>query len=1301
MRRLGVALAALLLAAGCGRTTWESAARDAAEAARGGDAQARLEAGELALLVEAQPEAAKEHLLAALRAPKASGATRARAALALVHLGHLTGEAEVVLEALERGLPGAGPHEAEALAGSASMVWGADAETGPVPPRLHELLTQLADRPGAEWEPARAEARAQLLTAAELLGEPDRVAAARVRAGRAIYYRLSSPWPGEPVLDLRTELGPETRPLAERETVPAPYTSARTASLPSWHLAFSDGELHFFDLPREGAIGFAETWIDLPPGADRRVVVRLEANRSVRLYANAAPVLEHDRFGETGPWQRRVALKLPDGPTRLLVKLATEDGSGFARLHVSHLMGAAEVVVDSGPAAALGGAAEVIPAPPGFVEAFPRQVGTARPADFFRAIHVFEALVHRPVRDARAAGEVLAALSRALPEYPGLFEAQARLEAVDPHLPRQLAEGRMRQSLRKVMEWWPALPGVLRAMARLEARDERHDAALALYQQALELRPRDPRTLIELLDWQTERGWEADALETAGRLAELAPAAPRVLQEVFDAYDRFGHRDRAIEALAQLTELFPRAALSRAAHLAEASGQLAEAAALNLEQWKAHNERLALARRAVALLRAADDTKGAAKVVEMVLRRRPRDAWALGARVLLALQEGRHAEAGALIDAALEAHPDGTHLSSLGAWIAGRPEPLDAVEDGRALLDAWNAQGVAQGAGGEGRPDTSRHPVVTLLDRTAMQVRADGRVLSLTHVVRVVQSKGAADQLGELRPPQGARVLVVRTLKADGRVLWPDRVPGKPDLSFSDLQPGDAVEWAWVERGSVRPEEGGYLGGLAFASWDAPTVHKRIDVTVADGLTLVPRPRGQAPEPRVTMLPGGGRGYHWQLQHLPAVPREPNAAHARTFFPFIDLTVTRAGQGQDDAAAWLAIARWYAARLEQLARPGARVAQARAQIAENAQPGGLGAAWAAFDHVKQKMAISESYNSFESTAEAALALGKGNRTVVLLALARALDVPAKVWLCAPETDGATGDEARPLPNANRFWYPLVGFDLGDETMWVDPSRPYYPFGVLAAPLRGAACMDPAAWPRGAQALFVRLPEEGGREVRPPGWDFDIALKVDADGTARGTLTGQGFGHAANGLRHVYLNADEARQQLLWQQWAASVLPGARVEAVEVEDERNPDAPMRWTLQLEIPGYLRKDGAGLATSQLVATLLGNQLGAAPALEELIALPGRQTPLRLEPHEERLKLTIEGPAGLKAASPLEALKLETPLLALNQTAEAQAARLVLERSVTVRPGRVDPADYVAFRAQAVRAVGAMSRGLTLTP
>src|SRR5690606_7945109 len=114
--------------------------------------------------------------------------------------------------------------------------------------------------------------------------------------------------------------------------------------------------------------------------------------------------------------------------------------------------------------------------------------------------------------------------------------------------------------------------------------------------------------------------------------------------------------------------------------------------------------------------------------------------------------------------------------------------PLEAYRrDGAEVIRELEASG-----------RTYEEPMVLVLDYTVYRVFEDGSMLELTHNIFRLQSQEAVDAMGEYAVPDGAQMLTLHTVKADGTRLEPDEIAGKDTISFPSLSPGDYIEFEYV-----------------------------------------------------------------------------------------------------------------------------------------------------------------------------------------------------------------------------------------------------------------------------------------------------------------------------------------------------------------------------------------------------------------------------------------------------------------------------------------------------------------------
>jgi len=1249
------------VAAGCASTTWSSALADGAD-------KPHYARAELALIAGGDAASAATLAEAALRDNRSEGRAEreARAFFALVVASDALGDIERPLPFLAQVLDGAtDPTVAARVAAEAGRAWarldGKNAASPDIRAALEKLARSVTPVGGDEvgWEAARSQALRELVTAERLRAGPAAAKVAAEQAGFVLDWTLSAPWGDAPALDFTTPLGPETRPLAERETTGAGWDIIPVATT---RQQFSDGEVTFFDLPTTGGVAFAQA--DVPAGA-RTMMVRLECNRMVALFIDGLQVVVRQQLSE--PWLQSARVRLPGGAHRVTVKLASQDGRGFFRLQLTD-------VADSGAPAQT---VQVSPINNAAATRVP--AGDARAAVL--ALLDLEARLSRPIWDPDGARARSRVLEQSFGPHTSLDLLAARLALGDTVAPPAERRQTARARYEAVLARSPGHPAARRGLARIERDDEHPDRALVLLRPA-DGAKNDARTQLDLLDLYRERGWEAEALTTADSLSEQATASPRLMQELIDLYKAFG-RVGAAEALANtLEKAFTGAGLDRLYGLWSDSGKIVPSAELSLFEWEP--QRHAALRTAVAGMRR--DHPDAVRIdgyLTDFLARRPQDAWALGERVRLGLQTGAPSVT-ELILKALDTHPDFAPMEQLLHQLDNTPEPFDMIEDAHAIVGRWLAF-KASPAGAA----WAAYPVVNALERTRIEVRKDGSTLELSHRVRIVQTKQGVDDVGDVRPPDGARLLIARTLKADGRVLEPERTEGKAELSFPELEPGDAVETAWVLRNRVTPSEGGYLTGVSFASWGAPMFELDTSITAVAGLDLSVKRFGGAPEGVTTHGADGSRTIAWRLGRLAPVAKEPLSVSPRSFFPFVDVRVLRAEVAPTvddtrDSLAWARIARAYASRLTYLGRQGPRLEALAKRLLRQKDP-----ASAAFDWVKTEVTDQEQLNTFETPAEEAIANRKGNRALVLWALLQTMGRDSELYLCAPERDGPAEDRAAPTPNPNRFFYPVVSAPNG---VYFDPSRPYTPPGDLPAELGGAMCLSPLANDF-AQAHFIELP----KPAKPATFDATLTLALDGDGNARGTLTGRALGAAASPLRQAYLAQDEERQRMLFEQWLASLVVGARLVGYHVDDAASATSPMRWRLDIELPSYASRDGDALVVQRPLKSLVHSDFSGVPELAQLVSTPSRVTPLRVLPFSEHVVIALTAPAGMQ----LVAAPPDIALRGIAQSSVMSGRTLTVTRHIELAPGRVNPSEYDLFRRDIGAAIRALETSLRYVP
>jgi len=175
---------------------------------------------------------------------------------------------------------------------------------------------------------------------------------------------------------------------------------------------------------------------------------------------------------------------------------------------------------------------------------------------------------------------------------------------------------------------------------------------------------------------------------------------------------------------------------------------------------------------------------------------------------------GKRSEASEFLAKSIEAHPaELADLSRVYQALGGKDAFAGLRRDGRDVIARFEASG-----------EQYNGPQLLLLDYTIVRLFPDGSSVELTHNIFRVQSEEAVDEAGEFSVPEGARLLTLRTIKADGRRLEPDPIAGKASWSLPGLALGDYVEFETVKAESPSLGfPGGYLGNrFYFKSFEVP-----------------------------------------------------------------------------------------------------------------------------------------------------------------------------------------------------------------------------------------------------------------------------------------------------------------------------------------------------------------------------------------------------------------------------------------------------------------------------------------------
>jgi len=566
------------------------------------------------------------------------------------------------------------------------------------------------------------------------------------------------------------------------------------------------------------------------------------------------------------------------------------------------------------------------------------------------------------------------------------------------------------------------------------------------------------------------------------------------------------------------------------------------------------------------------DADAAEALLDRILTtpRPPRDeagavlfARAQALRARTALQRGDRAGARRLLEEALTRIDDGDarhRLDQLRALSVGGPQATrtsaarleSAAMERAGELEIPLTEPIARLRRGLAAP-LSEYFEVIFHERVDI-LTAEGPALSRSHWLMCFHDPDATQRYGEIPLTQGEEVIIARTWKVRREAghlrLLPvesdDPGPDPEIVTLSALEPGDCAELLTLRaHGSAAPNSSYDGADFYFDDPRGPThqadwVVLELDAAIKVDVELAPN----TPDRPARALNSGRR---YSFGPLPAFVAEDGDAR-----PDRRRVSARARRNLDDQRRLAAMHTQI--RASSAPTPSVRVlaGQAIRDVAPNEWPRALHRAVAA-------RVADDSTPTLGADQQQSLNDGQGSRALVLLAAARALGLPAALWLARPLSDnsGLTPKKA-PLPFDDFSW-PLVVFNPRDEAQTIIDPRAAT--GLPAALVRGA---DALAIGGDAPPMLAIVPQSptGRRVIR-----YHVDLQPD-EGTYRCLGHEVLDGIFAESWRDFIRKIPAENRTLLMAHVARASFGDATTDAHVVAGIGMHDATLDWRFQLK-------------------------------------------------------------------------------------------------------------------------------------
>ncbi len=823
---------------------------------------------------------------------------------------------------------------------------------------------------------------------------------------------------------------------------------------------------------------------------------------------------------------------------------------------------------------------------------------------------------------------------------------RAFLERLDFEATPALATGRAQRDLEAALTKSPQLLLARMSQARFMLDENRPLDALDILKGAP--MPKPPPAYLAL--W-ARAAWQAQQDPLAIALAKRALAAwpglcPAVetLYEIARRNDVFAETQTLIGAL----ENCPGGQSQRAQFLLS-RGQLEEAAAA-FERVVAETEggESSLPQLVNVLLSLRRESK-AIEVLVAHLKRVPRQAQWM--RLLADAYEhfGQNADALSTRQRALAL--DGSDLTlqrQVSRATTGKEPLADLAISTKQALDNYRAT-----------PVEERSASALVLDAAAVRVMPDGTQIERIHEIQKVLDQSGIQGVAEVNIPDGAQMLQLRTLKADGSILEPERIDGKDSISLLGVQVGDMVETEYLRviptRGAQSP--GFVAGNFYFQVIDEPNHWSTYAVAAPKGMGLTVDAHQLK-----TALPttvGNEEIFRHDERRVPPFSREPNAPPSgNEWLPFVSVGAQTRG---NDAA------------VKRFADDTALATQHSSDIAtfaRNAAEGTTGRTAVERVYAAVMKTILGAEMSLATTAKVTLAERRGSRLALMVASLRALNIDVR--LAAVRTFQAD-PSAYVFPNEQLLPYLCAVVMLqGEQPVWVDPSTRFAPFAMLPEFAAG-----------GREAYLLPDSDHPLKPVRTPpsqpvaGREFAFQLTLSNTGAVQGTGTERYSGHEAAVLAETLDALPKDQRDLALQGAFARYFNGAELSDVKINMQREVGGTVELQYTFASAHFARGDEHGglIFSAPTPPSMLGRRL---------VSVSNRVSPLYIDATERtHAVVSITVPNGLTLSNPVASATREGPGGARHQRSETQSGnQLRIEDTLLVPQGRLSPKEYQPF-------------------
>ena len=1109
--------------------------------------------------------------------------------------------------------------------------------TGDFPERVQPVYERLIDDP-------RLSLRTRFFMTETLekihreLGEREKERAVEARKGEIKRWWLCGPFGSFGLIDFDRSFPPETAAPIGRS-----YENGGETLSPLRYDADKYG-VSFGDLSDNGGVFYAVSFVRLDEGGE--FVFRLVTRDLARLYVDDRPVLTVDSRKEYPRALHEAALRLGGGWHKITLKFGDRTPYILYKLHLTGPDGMPVSFKAQNEPPAEGrygdGGMETVGEPHGAMRYWEKRLG--QEPDTYNAF--FAALAAFGLRDHERLKRILARAFSFNPSFAPLYLLRGFHAADDPSMPPQIAGDRAKADMRRALDLDDR-----QALARYQLvnddidRGQFEDAVAKL--RGLEKTAPGyflwPKSLFSIYESQGWRKEAEDAAEQAYRLNGRSPDHLRAMYYYYSGKSRF---DKASE-LADRIDAIDGPGRTKAEWLASVGDYAgAEKSYLDAIDWAPENDGLKSVFADFYMKRGRLDE---AESLYRELSTRPGRETAYARKIADALSLlGDREKALATLREALDREPEDFSLRQALAFHEGREILGEYTLSGDGVIADYRKE--------NWKPDAG---ALIVLDEYVARIFPDGSSIGRTHIITLVRTKKAQVRYGEVFLPSRSELYGIRVIKPDGRVLVPEKISGKTSVTMPDLEPGDFVEYDYVQGSAPdRRLPGGRLFSVRFffQSLHAPTYRSRFIVIAPKEIEANIFHINYGLDQPDEKTQGGLKVTSYSNEKLGAIIPEPFMPVEDETLPIVHVSLP---------------VKWVEVRdlLRQKISSRMRVTEelkAFLNSHTSERDSEYETVKRLYDAIIEEIEGEDNNSDFNLSAAHILQMKKGNRLLLLSLLLKMRGIKNTFVLARP-----INIREIPYPNANFKIYDdaLLRVEFRDGgTLFLDANYKESVFG------------RPSPLFSGAKALVLG---EGGEPFTTlPAWstigdnkEVSLYVKLDKEGSAVCEAVERISGYYSVSLRRRLKKIPRDQVNTFFELILNKNFPGTSLTWVEMRNIEDSGKPIELHYTFTVRRLARRFGRHLRIEK----------GFFPIdlLLNYIRIPSREYPLLINGVNSGYNTTlIELPEGFAVEQAPAGRTIESPFGIYRLDVKEDPGRLAITRDFSIPIQRVEREDYMDF-------------------